>query len=198
VSIQELTPELARSLGLPSAEGALIADVVKGGPADQAGVKRGDVVIAYRGKPVHDADGFRNSVANTPVGATADVKVIRKGESKDLSVKIGDLAAATKLLVASVRGRLGVTVRSITPQETEKYGLEPNKGVVITSVDPKGPMGEQGFEVDDIILAIAGQPMDSVDTFVSVVGSLHSGQQVAILALDHRTGNTGYAQITAR
>jgi serine protease Do len=198
VSIQLLTPELARSLGLPNARGALVSDVLKGGPADQAGVKRGDVVVTYRGEAISDSDEFRNKVASTPVGESVVVKVLRKGEPKDLTVKIGDLAAATKVLVASVQGRLGVTVRAITPEETSKYGLEPGQGVVITSVEPKGPLGEQGFEVDDVILEIGGQPMTNVDTFVSVVGSLPPGQGVAVLALDHRTGNTGYVKVDVR
>ena len=79
-----------------------------------------------------------------------------------------------------------------------KYGLEPNQGVVITWEDPKGPLKEAGFEVSDMILAIDNQPVDSMESFVNLVSMLQPKQKLAILALDHRTGNTGTVEVVAR
>jgi S1-C subfamily serine protease len=88
-----------------------------------------------------------------------------------------------------------VVVRPVTEKETQKYQLDPQEGVAISSVDPKGPLGEAGFEVNDIILEMNGLPVQGVDSFVEIVNSLPQKQKAVIKALDHRTGNTGYLEV---
>jgi serine protease Do len=195
VSVQDLTPELAKSHGVESTKGALIAEVVKGGPAENAGMKKDDVVIAYEGKEIKDASTLRNEVATSTIGQEAKVTVLRNGKNVELTVKIGNLEDATKMLSASVKERLGAEFRSVTAQETEKYGLGSQQGVVVVWVDPKGPLGQAGFEVGDIILEINGQPIGDVDSFVGLVSMLKPGQKMALLALDHRSGNSGYVEV---
>jgi S1-C subfamily serine protease len=87
-------------------------------------------------------------------------------------------------------------VRSPNAKEVEKYGLDANQGVVITHVDPKGALGQAGFEVDDMILAIDNQPVEGIDGFVDLVNALPPKKKVAVMALDHRTGNTGSILVT--
>jgi serine protease Do len=198
VSIQDLTHELAGSFGLKSTKGALIADVSKNGPADKAGLKRGDVIIAFGGKEIHDAGILRNEVAATSAGRTVNITIIRKGDRKEFSVKIGSLESATKLLSKSIRNRLGVDVRNLNSKETRKYNLNPNQGIAINWLDPKGPMGEAGFEKGDIILEVNGKSIEDIADFVDVVGTLQSNQQVVILALDHRSGRTAYVQVVVQ
>jgi serine protease Do len=198
VTIQDLTPELAKSLGLESQEGALVADVVKGGPADEAGMERGDVVIAYQEKGISDAGILRNEVAATPIGQKAKVTVVRNGKNIDLTVKIGSLEEGIKILAASVKGLLGVEVSPVTSKEVEKYNLDSHQGVVIVWLDHNGPLGKAGFEVGDIILEINNQPIEGTETLVDVVKALHPRQQITLFALDHRTGNTGYVQAVVR
>ena len=196
ISIQDLTPELVKSFGLKEdVTGALIADISKDGPADKAGLKRGDVIIAFDGKEIHDSGILRNEVAATPVGKKVNVAVLRKGDKKEFSIKIGNLESEAKLLAKSVRNRLGGDIRPLTTNEARKYNLNPNQGIVINRLDTKGPLGEAGFEVGDIILEINGRPVEGVTEFVDLVGTLRSGQQVVILALDHRTGRTAYVQV---
>ena len=89
-------------------------------------------------------------------------------------------------------------MRLPTAREGEKYGLSPNQGVVITGVDPKGPLGETGFEVGDIILGIDGQTIQSVEGFIDLVTLLKPKQKISILVLDHRTGNTGTVSVMVR
>lgn len=89
-------------------------------------------------------------------------------------------------------------VRSLTPKEAEKYGLEANKGVIITSINPNGPLEEVGFEVGDIILEVNGQTIGSLESFVQLVASLKPNQQITLLALDHRTGNMGYVRVNLK
>jgi serine protease Do len=198
VTIRDLTPELAKTVHVETLKGALVVDIAKGGPAEKAGLKKDDVIISYRGKEVSDTNELRNEVAETAIGTEAKMMVLRGGNKEELTVKIGSLEEATKILAASVNERLGVEVRSPNSLETNKYGLSPHEGVVITSEDPKGPFKEAGFEIGDMILAVNNQPIESMEGFVDIVSLLRPKQKISILALDHRTGNTGTVQVVVR
>jgi serine protease Do len=191
ISIRNLTPDLVQSLRLESSKGALVANVVKGGPAQEAGLKKNDVVIGYRGKDIPDSSTFRNEVAATPIGQEAKVTVLRGGKKEEFTVKIGSLEEGTKIIAAAIEDRLGVEVRPVTPAEVQKYGLSANQGVVINRVNPKGPFGEAGFEVNDMILQVDNLPIIGLDGFVSVMSALKPNQKISVMALDHRTGNVG-------
>jgi serine protease Do len=124
--------------------------------------------------------------------------VLRKGKRVELTVKIGNLEDAAKLLSVSVKERLGGEFRSVTAKETEKYGLDPGLGVVIVQVDPKGPLGQVGFEVGDIIVEVNGQRIESLDGFIDLMSTAKPGQKIAVLAIDHRSGNSGYVEVVVR
>jgi len=198
VSIQNLTPALVKSFGAKDLNGALIADVVKGGPADKAGLKRGDIILAFGGKKTKDADTLRNEVAVTPIGQDTKVTVLRNGKQVELKVKIGNLEDATKFFSASVKDRLGVTARPVTKKEAEKYGLRPQQGVAVAWVDPEGPLGRAGFEVGDIILQINRHAITSVQDLDTLTSTLGPRQGIMILAVDHRTGNKASVQVVVR
>ncbi len=199
VSIQDLTPELAKSSGVPEGtKGALIAEVFKGGPADKAGLKKDDIVTAFGDKEIKDASTLRNEVAISPISEEAKVTVLREGKKQELTVVIGNLEDATKLLAASVKERLGAEVREVTSEEAEKYSLGPQEGVAVAWVNPKGPLGQAGFEVEDVILEVNGQSIEGVDGFVSMVSTLKPGQKIMALALDHRSGNRGYVEVVTQ
>lgn len=191
VSVQDLTPELAKSFGVESTKGALIARVFEGGPAEKAGVKKGDIIVAYGGKEIPNAATLRNEVAVSTIDQEVKVSVLRSGKREELTVRIGNLEDATKILSSSVEERLGAKVRSVTSQEVEKYGLGTRQGVAISWVDPKGPLGKIGFEAGDIILEINGQPVEDVESFVALASTLKPHQKIAVVALDHRSGNVG-------
>jgi serine protease Do len=198
VSVEDITPELAKSFGVETIKGALIAEVIKGGPAEKAGIKRGDVVVSYCGKEIRNASTLRNEVAVGPIGQEAEVAILRNGKKVELTVKTGNLEDATKILSSSVKERLGVKVRPVTSKEAEKYGLSPQQGVVIAWLDPKGPLKQAGFEVEDILLEINGQPIESMESFVGLMNILKPRQKIAVLTLDHRSGNAGYIQVVVR
>jgi len=197
-SAQNLTPELAKAFGLESTRGALVTDVAKEGPADKCGLRRGDVVIAYQGRPVSDATQLQNEVAATPLGQEVKLTILRRGQRQELSLQIGSPEEASKAVASSVKDRLGINARPLSPREAERYGLSPQQGVVITWVDPRGPLGEAGLEVGDILLEIEGQPIESWESFLELVRSLQPKQQTTFLAMDHRTGNTGYVRVAVR
>jgi serine protease Do len=195
VSIQDLTPALAKSFGLPAPKGALIGDVMKDGPGDKAGLKRGDVVLQYGEKDVSDSAMLRNMVASTTIGEEVNVVVWRDKRKMDLKVKVGNLEELTQKLTAELKDRLGVVVEPVTADQAARYGLSEPEGVAIQWVDPKGPLGKVGFEVGDLILAVDKSPISGVDAFDRLIGNLPHHQKVVLLALDHRSGKTSYVQV---
>ncbi len=195
VSIRDLTPALQASMKLNISKGALIVEVVKGSPADKAGLQKNDVVTAYQGKEIRNASVLQNQVANTSIGQEITLTVSRNGKSRNFKVKIGNLQNAAKIMAASLNKRLGVVVRPVTEKETQEYGMQGSKGVAIKLLTPDGILGKAGFEVNDIILAINGQPVNDVQSFVDIVESLKPHEWVQFLVLDHRTGQTGYIRV---
>ncbi len=198
VSIEDLTPELAKAAHVESLKGALIAEVVKGGPAAKAGLLKNDVVVGYQGKEIPDSSTFRNEVAITRVGSEARVDILRNGKKQEATVKIAALEEATKFLAANIKERLGAEVRPLTPQEAEKYGLKPDAGVAIRWLEFKGPLQKAGFEINDLILAVNDQPVGGMDGFIQLVSALKPHQKIALVALDHRTGNQGVIQVETK
>jgi serine protease Do len=198
VTIRDLTPELAKSVHVETLKGALVVDVVKGGPAEQGGLKKDDVVIALGGKEIPDSSSLRNDVANAPIGQEVEVTILRGGKKEEIKVKIGNLEASAKIMAAAVKDRLGAEMRSLSTEELEKYGLNENQGVAISWLDPKGPLHGAGFEVGDVILGINNQPVAGVDSFVQLVTSLTPNQKASFVALDHKSGNTGTVLVMVR
>jgi serine protease Do len=196
VSIRDLTPDQVKSMKLKDKKGALIADVVPNSPAEKAGLKKGDLVVQFREQPIEDAAALQRRVGDTPVGDTADLTISRDGKSIDLTVTIGSMDDAVRRIAASLEDRLGAVVRPLKSDETREYGLESGQGVAIASVDKDGPLDMVGFEKDDIILDLNNTPVQGVEGFVAMIQSLTPHQQVLIKALDHRTGQSGFVQVT--
>ncbi|UCF90583.1 MAG: trypsin-like peptidase domain-containing protein, partial [Desulfobacterales bacterium] len=195
VSAQNLTADLAKSFGLTLPKGALLAEVQKGGPADRAGLKKGDIVITYQDRPIGDASAFRNDVANSSIVQQVKVGIWRDGKKQEISVTVGNLDDARKAVAAEVKGRLGVVVRPLTIKEAEDYGLSLPEGVAIKWIDPKGPIGQAGFEAGDFILALDNQPIQGVDSFNERMKVMPHHQKVVLFAISHKTGHSGYVQV---
>jgi len=192
VSVQDLSPDLAKSLGLKRPMGAMIAHVVRGGPADKAGIKKGDVVTGYGGKEILDGANLQNEVTTSVIGQEVQVTLFRNGKKQTLVVRVGNLQKMIKEQASSVKGRLGVDVRPVTSKEIEGYGLNSQTGVVVIWVHPDSPLAGIGFEVNDMILEINFQPIDGLEVFVDLVSALRPEQRIILLGLDHRSGRTGY------
>lgn len=196
VSIQDVTPELAKSLNLNTTEGALVNDVVQEGPAAKAGLQRGDLVVAVDGRSIRDASQLRNHIANIASGTNARITVLRQGQRRELTVKIGSLETGAKRQAQAAQDRLGAQVRPLAADQAKRYNLP--GGVVLAEVDPDGPLGGQGFEPGDVILQINNAPITSVEAYAAAVQALPAGQKAAILVVDHRTGSAGYVAVTPR
>jgi serine protease Do len=196
VTIQDLDQEKTKSLkrGVPA--GAVVVDVVKDGPADKAGLKKGDIVMNMAGKEVKDSASLRNQVATTLIGTTLDSAVLRGSSKIDVKIVVGDMDDSLKFLSTIVKERLGIEIRPVRSQEADNYGID--MGVAVKWLDPKGPMAEVGFELGDIILEIDGQSVHGVEDFAGIVSVLQPGQETVLLALDHRSAQSTYVQVKTR
>jgi serine protease Do len=183
VMIQKVTPDIAETLGLPEARGALVADVVKEGPAEEAGLKQGDVIIEYDGKRVADSAELPLLVARTPVGMSVNVKVIRDKKEGSFEIKIAELKEE-EVAQAGTRTveRLGLTVQTLTPDLAENLGLDRGlKGVVVTQVDPEGPGAEAGLRRGDVILEVNRQPVTDAEAYRKALQEAGEGKSVLFL-----------------
>lgn len=198
VSIQEMSPDKAKSLGLPAPEGALVEGVTKGGPAGLAGIEKGDTILKFGGQTVSSVAGLRNMVADTTPGKEVKVEVWRDKKPMDVTVKIGNLEELAKRLAAVVKDRLGAEVGPVTATEAQKYHLPAPEGVTVKAIDPNGPLGKAGFEKGDLILAVNKHPFGGVDGFASMIESLPHNQKVSLLAVDRLTGSSGYVEVEVK
>ncbi len=196
VQIQRLTPELAKSFGLEEAKGALVGGVVPDDPADKAGIKRGDVIVAFDGKKVESERDLVAMVGKTPVNKEVDVKAIRGGKEKDFKVKVTKKAEQTQEAAASKEGaedKLGLTVQDLTEDMAKKLGMESAEGVLVTAVTGGSPAEEGGLRRGDVILEANRKAVKSVNDFRGTVAKMEADQ--LILFLVQRQGGTQYLTV---
>jgi serine protease Do len=170
VTIQGISPDLASSMNLPTTKGVLVNSVEPASPAEKAGVKSGDVIVAINGARVDDSNTLRNRVAAAGPNADMTLRVYRDGREQDLRAHTTELnveetanARENKSGGATgARGQLGVSVEPLTPQAASELGLKGNaKGVVVTDVDPSGPAAEAGVQQNDVIVEVNHTPVTS-------------------------------------
>jgi serine protease Do len=191
VSIQNLTPELAKSLGIKQTEGALIAGVESKSPADKAGLKRGDLVIELSGKKVTDSTGLRNMVAGTSPGTKVDVRILRDGKEQTVTVTLGELKESKVVKKTEYNNVLkGITVQELTPSLRDRMNLPENlNGVVITGMSPDSPT--QGLlQQNDVIQEVNRQAIQSVQDYDQAVSRI--GENDTVLLLIYRDGGSVY------
>src|SRR5262249_52854805 len=145
VAVQPITPELAQSFGLKQTEGALVADVTAQGPAQKAGIKRGDVIVNYDGKKVDNSSMLPMLVASTPVNKTVPIKVIRNDKIKTFNVEIDKLNDQNLALnKEEKKSDWGLSLQNIPPEERSRMGLSATPGVAVTAVEPGSPAADSG------------------------------------------------------
>jgi serine protease Do len=191
VMIQTITPELKDKLDLKDEKGALVADVTSGGPADKAGIKRGDVIVTFDGKEIKEMKDLPYIVGSTPVGKEVAVEVIRKGRIERIEVKIGELEAEKEAQVEVAEGpKLGLTVHELTPELARGYGLTETSGLVAVDVEGNSPASEAGIRPGDLIVEIDQVPVRDLDRFNKIISGYRDGDTVLFLV--KRRGTTLY------
>ncbi|MBN2420397.1 MAG: DegQ family serine endoprotease [Deltaproteobacteria bacterium] len=191
VIIQKITPELKQKLDLSSENGALVADISPGGPADKAGIKRGDVIISFDGKEIKEMKDLPYIVGSTPIGKTVTVNVIRKGREKAFQIKVGELKEEKEAREPSeAKPDFGMRVEDLTPEIARHFGLSEIKGVVVVKVEDNSPASEAGIKQGDIILELDQVPVKDLNQFREMILKYKEGS--TILFLVKRGGSTLY------
>jgi serine protease Do len=157
VNVQAITPELAKGLNLRDTKGALVADVIKGGPAEAAGIKPGDVIVNFDGKDVAEVGNLPPLVAATPVDKTVAVTVLRDGREQSLSVQVARMPgerAETASQAAPAQGKWGLALRDLDARTAQRVGLAPGDGVLVAGVEPGSAADKAGVRQGDVILEV--------------------------------------------
>ncbi len=178
VAVQSVNQSLAQSFGLPKAEGALVSSVDEDAPAARAGIKPGDVILAWNGTPIDESASLPGLVADTPPGQAAQVRVWRNGKEQTLSVNVGEMPGETVASNDAPRansGKLGVAVRPLTAEERGE--LHANGGLLVENA--AGAAAKAGVQPGDVILALNNHPVRSVDELRKLLDT--SGKHVALL-----------------
>src|SRR5476649_1832336 len=201
VAIGEVTKEVADSLGLPKAQGALVSSVEAGGPADKAGIQPGDIILKYNGHDVSTATDLPRMVGDTKPGTKATITVWRKGQSRDLPITIAEMqpdkvakteAKKAQPPKASASNTLGIAVSDIPADQ--KKALKLTNGVMVDAVE--GPAARAGFQKGDVILRIGDTDITSAKQFDAVVQNVDPSKMVAVLV--RRGDNTQFVPLRPR
>ena len=190
IMIQNVTPDLAKSFGLKEAGGALVADVVAGGPAEKAGLKQGDVILEVNGKKIDEMNKLPRLVANLAVGEEIKVKIARDGREKTLKVKIGEFPEDDIIVSKEQVGEdMGMTVQELTPEIANQFGYAGEKGVLVTHVIKGSAADEAGIKRGDLVKEIDRKPVEGLEVYNSILGTVKEG---SILLLIRRGDRAHY------
>ena len=192
VSVQNVTSDMAQSLGLKQVGGVIVGSVQPGSAADRAGVKQGDVILSFNGQAVHDMNSLRNRVADTAPGTSASVVVVRDGGERGLTVKLDEAkvrqsARRDTESDSDDKSALGVSVAPLTPELADRLGAPKNAhGLVVEDVNPDGRAAEAGIRAGDVIQQVNRRSVQSVDDLRE---ALRRSGENPVLLLINRQGN---------
>jgi serine protease Do len=182
VALQNIDQNLAHSFGLKQTEGALVADVTKGSPADKAGIRQGDIIDKYNKQPVMNISALRNSIAlNTP-GTQIVLTILRSGKTLEIPLEIGAFPDSSSTQPAMMTGnKLGFDVQELTPETARTLGIKDEKGVVISKVDANSPAAMAGLKKGTLITSINQQKVENVDQFYEALKASPPNKPVLLL-----------------
>jgi serine protease Do len=199
VHIQSVNEEIAESLGLPEARGALVANVTEGGPAEAAGIAAGDVILSFNGQDIDRMRALPRIVAETPVGEKSDVVLWRKGREITVSVTLGrleDQEAATAAANGDGDGNsatiedMGVTVASLTATMRERFQIPDDlEGVIVTDVSAGGNAAKKGLQPGDILLELNQETVSTPSDVAAIVAAVKESNRKSVLVLFNRGGD---------
>ncbi len=193
VMIQPVTPELAAQFKMERPIGALVGEVTPGSPADKAGIKPGDVIVAFNGTEISQVSMLPNLVAETTVGSKAEVTLFRKGALKKLPIviaKLNEEQAAASEPAENLNKRLGLGVQDLTPEIAAALNLTDKQGVLITAVEPDSPAAEAGLRKGDLILEFNQRPVRDVKAFLNEIKGVKAKATVSFFI--KREGRTRF------
>jgi serine protease Do len=193
VTIQPVNADLASSLDLPAARGAIVTSVAAGGPAEKAGLKRGDVITAINKQPVSDDNSLRNLVASKAPGSNVEVTALRNGRDQNFQVALAELPdrpepdseETSSNKSGTGNDRYGLTVQPLTAQMAARYNLDADdQGLMVTQVDPAGSAASAGIRQGDLIQEVNREPVKNVTEFTAALQK--SGAKPALVLVKRR------------
>ena len=203
IGIQTVTSDLAASLGLNNIRGVLVNSVKPGSPADRAGIKQGDVIVALNGKPVNDTNSFRNEIAGSQPGTKVNLTVLRNGKEQNLTATLGEFSVDVKRGDQGSApdsggggGQLGLSVEPLTADAVAALGLRSGtQGLLVRDVDPVGPAAEAGIQPGDVIVEVNRRPVRST---ADIRAALRASGSRPALVLINRNGQTVFLTVRPR
>ena len=198
VTIQNMTPELAKQFNLKEEKGVLIADVIEGSPVEKAGIQRGDVITEFEGKKIDEPYQLRNMVANTAPGQEVVIKIIRENKTETKKVTIGELPSEIQKPSKGEYNNLlkGVTVQNLTPDIYESLNLPKKlKGVVVSGIDEESPAA-MALERGDVIQEINKQKITSVKSYENIVAKIKPEEDILLLVF--KGGSSIYVTLSSK
>ncbi len=202
VGIQEVTPDLAKSFGVPSAKGSLISSVTPDGPGAKAGLQKGDIVTALNGQAISDYQDLRLRIAQMPPGTTVTLDVWRDRQKSQATVTLTEFPETRKKAEVAAKpapsaGAIkGLQVDTLTSDIAQQLALPANtRGVVIASVDPDSPSAEAGLQRGDVIQEVNHKQVNDFGQFQTAIRVAGNG---SLLLLVNRGGNTQYLVVSPR
>ncbi len=203
VQLQPITQDMAKALKLKSQAGALVASVGPGGPADKAGLKQGDVVIALNGQPVSDINELRDRISRMAPGTTVTLTVLRGGKEMDIKPVLEERPANIEAQPAPEQEqkplsseKLGISVQTLTPGLAGQLGYRGDQGVVITDVISGSSADDAGLQRGDLIKEVDRTPIKTAEQFQAAMKNLKVGDTVALFV--RRGQNTYYVAVTVQ
>jgi serine protease Do len=184
VRAQDVTAALAQSLGLTRspAEMAVVTEVTEGSPAAEAGIKTGDIIVEFNGKPVPRSHDFPGVIADTAPGQRITLKIVREKKEQTVAVKIGELADEDPNQQLEARDpELGLRVQRITPEGARRLGLSSSRGVLVMEVQPGSPADQVGIEPADVIREVNQRPVTNVKEFERATRQGRRGDRILLL-----------------
>jgi serine protease Do len=183
VYIQTANESLAKELGLPSTDGALVSDVTAGSPAEKAGIRDGDFIIEFDGKKIQGSNHLMHLIAGYKPGTRTPLKLVRDGREKTLMVMLGERPDQSEMKVASsgkAGNRLGLEVRSLTEELAREYEINADAGVVVTGVVEGSLAEKEGIQEGDLIREMNREPVRNMRDFNRIVDELKPGETVLL------------------
>jgi serine protease Do len=176
VMIQDMNEELAQSMGLKDTDGVLVSDVVKGAPAEKAGLRRGDIIVQVDGDDIEEATVLSRKIAGTEPGSNIKVTVIRDGKRQTIPVTLGTLPDESSSRRSPPEqqqqpdARWGLSVQALTPELARRLNLEADQqGVVIVGIEPDSPAAQSGLQPGDLIQEVDRKPIRNLEDFNKIV-----------------------------
>ena len=185
VIVQTVTPDLAKSFGLDQKEGALVADIDAAGPAATAGIRKGDIIVAFNGTPIKEMDQLPLLVAQTPVGSKGELTIIRDGKKISKAVEIGELKDEEGIAQADEGGSddIGMELSDITDALARRYDIEEAEGVLVTFVEPASPAAQAGVRPGDVITQVNRKDILNLEDYNKCLSDARKQKKDKILLL---------------